>query len=238
MSRNVLRLFWISLFPLLLLASSCAPKRVSLPSFQGGDIRAALAEKRTITEIETTFSISLGRHDETNGAEMQGDGALTISDFGSAAGSDSGSGSNSGDFDLRIYSLGFLAMEVTSRDGLLRSSPKLEETKKLILTEGLRDCIFWWNMGDFVIDEEDGMYVLRDGSRAVWVDKKSFLPLRQVVFLDDGKELNISYEEPVQEKGRWYQSRIRIDFLQYTVSLSVKTVDAKPAETPCVYCSL
>jgi len=223
MSRNVLRLFWISLFPLLLLAPSCVQKRVALPSFQGGDIRAALAEKKTVTDIETTFSISLGRPDETISG-MRGDGALTIS--------------NSGDLDLRIYSLGFLAMEVTSRDGLVSSSPKIESAKRLILTEGLRDCLFWWNMGDFVIEEEGGVYVLRNGHRTVWVDSKSFLPLRQVVSLDDGEQLNIYYEEPALENNRWYQSRVRIEFLQYAVSLSVKTLDVKPADVPCTYCSL
>jgi hypothetical protein len=222
MSRNVLRLLWISLFPLLLLATSCAQKRVVLPSFQGGDIRTALAEKKKVTDIETTFSISLGRVEENTGGEMSGDGALTIS--------------NSGDLDLRIYSLGFLAMEVTARDGIVKSSQKIETAKRLLLTEGLRDCIFWWNMDDVVIGEEAGMYVLRSGHRAVWVDKKSFLPIKQVVFLDDGKELSISYDEPVQENNRWYQSRIRIEFLQYAVSLSVKTLEARPAD--CTYCSL
>ncbi len=224
MSRNVLRLFWISFFPLLFLSTSCAPKRAVLPSFQGGDIRAALAEKRAVTEIETTFSISLGRNDEQAAAGMRGDGALTIT--------------NAGELDLRIYSLGFLAMEVTARDGVVNSSPRIEAAKRVLLTEGLRDCIFWWNMGDFVIDEEDGMLVLRNGRRTVWVDSKSFLPLRQVAVLEDGRELNITYEEPVRENNRWYQSRIRIEFLQYAVSLAVKTLDARPPEAVCIYCSL
>ncbi|MBA4372399.1 MAG: hypothetical protein C0402_06005 [Thermodesulfovibrio sp.] len=224
MFRNVLRLFWISLFPLLLMTTSCTQKRVALPVFQGGDIHAALAEKRAVTDIETTFSISLGRSDEISGADMRGDGALTISD--------------SGDLDLRIYTLGFLAMELTARDGLVRGSPGLETTKKLLLTEGLRQCIFWWKLGDFVITEESGTYLLRNGNRRVWVDEKSFLPLRQIVFLDDGKQLNIYYEEPVQENNRWYQSRIRIEFLQYALSLSIKTLEVKPAEAACSYCSL
>lgn len=231
MSRNVLRLFWISLFPLLLLTASCVQKRVALPSFPGGDIRAALAEKKTVTDIETTFSISLGRLDDPGGG-MSGDGALSISNPGPDG------MSNSGDLDLRIYSLGFLGMEVTSRDGQVSSSPRMDAAKRLLLTEGLRDCIFWWNMGDFVLDEENGIYVIRNGRRIVWVDSKSFLPLRQVVFLDDGKQLKISYDEPVQENNRWYQSRMRIEFLQYSVSLSVKTLDAKPSDTACTYCTL
>lgn len=231
MSRNVLRLFWISLFPLLLLTSSCVQKRVALPSFPGGDIRAALAEKKTVTDIETTFSISLGSPDEI-GVRMSGDGVLSISN------ARSNDMPNSGDLDLRIYSLGFLALEVTSRDGQVTSSPRMDAAKKLLLTEGLRDCIFWWNMGDFVVDEENGQYIIRNGRRTVWVDKQSFLPLRQVVSLDDGKQLKISYDEPVQENNRWYQSRMTIEFLQYSVSLSVKTLDAEPSDVACTYCTL
>lgn len=231
MSMNVLRLFWISLFSLLLLTASCVQKRVALPSFPGGDIRAALAEKKTVTDIETTFSISLGSPDET-GVRMSGDGALSISN------ARSNDMPNSGDLDLRIYSLGFLALEVTSRDGQVTSSPLMDAAKKLLLTEGLRDCIFWWNMGDFVVDEENGQYIIRNGRRTVWVDKQSFLPLRQVVSLDEGKQLKISYDEPVQENNRWYQSRMTIEFLQYSVSLSVKTLDAGPPDVACTYCTL
>lgn len=223
MSRNVLKLYWISLVPLLLLASSCATKRPdlqSLPSFQGGDIRAALAEKRLVTDIETTFAVAFNKAD----AEMRGDGALTIT--------------SAGDIDLRIYTLGFLAMELTSRDGVVKSSPLLDRTKKIILTEGLRDCIFWWNADNISIEEEGDRYLLANSSRKIWVDRKSFLPLRQVVSLDDGKELTIYYEEPVRENGRWYQSRVRIEYLRYAVTLSVKTLAVTPEGATCLYCSL
>jgi hypothetical protein len=223
MSRNVLKLYWISLVPLLLLASSCATKRPdlqSLPSFQGGDIRAALAEKRLVTDIETTFAVAFNKAD----AEMRGDGALTIT--------------SAGDIDLRIYTLGFLAMELTSRDGVVKSSPLLDRTKKILLTEGLRDCIFWWKADNISIEEEDDRYVLANSSRKIWVDRKSFLPLRQVVSLDGGKELTIYYEEPVRENGRWYQSRVRIEYLRYAVTLSVKTLAVTPEGATCIYCSL
>ncbi len=220
MSQNVLKLFWISLVPLLLLVSSCAPKRVELPSFQGGDIRAALTEKRLVTDIETTFTVAFNKAD----AEMRGDGALTIT--------------STGDIDLRIYTLGFLAMELTSRDGVVKSSPLLDRTKKVLLTEGLRDCIFWWNADNVAIEEEGDMYVLANNSRKIWIDKKSFLPLRQVVSLEGGKELTIYYEEPIRENGRWYQSRVRIEYLSYAVSLSVKTLVVTPEGATCLYCSL
>ncbi|MDA8082226.1 MAG: hypothetical protein M0024_01045 [Nitrospiraceae bacterium] len=216
MSRNVLRLFWIS----LLLVSACAPGKVELPSFPGGDIRSAIAEKKAVTDMEATFSITFEKADTA----MHGDGALTIAD--------------TGDLDLRVYSLGFLAMELTSRDGVVRSKPPLDAKRKTMLTVGLKDCIFWWNMEGFSVDEDGDAYIIRNRERTVWVDKMSFLPVRQVVHLAEGKDLRISYQNPVKMNGRWVQSQIRIEYVPYAVSLTVNSLGVRPAGAVCVYCSL
>jgi len=222
MSRNFSRLFWISLFFLL---SACAPRRVELPSIGGGNLRAALAEKRAVSDIEATFSIVFEKTD----SEVRGDGALSIA--------------KTGDLDLRVYSLGFLAMELTARDGVVRSSPRIDRNKSIILTEGLTDCIFWWNLEAYTTDEEGDALIIRNERRTVWIGKKTFLPTRQVVRLDDGRVLTVSYSDPVRENGLWYQSRIRIEFQRYAVSLAVKNLAArnpeeKPVAESCVYCSL
>lgn len=218
MSLNVLRLCWVSL--LLFLMTACAARKVEVPSFPGGDIREALAEKRAVTDIETTFSIVF----EKAGSETRGDGALTIA--------------SSGDMDLRVYSLGFLAMELTAVDGVVRSTPRLDTGKKIMLSEGLKDCIFWWGLEGFAVEEEADMFVIKNSNRTVWVDRKSFLPRRQLVQLTDGKELTVYYDEPVRENGLWYQSRIRIEYSRYAVALTVKSLSVKPGVKACSYCSL
>lgn len=220
MSGNVLKLSWVSF--LFLVLASCAHKPLEMvyPEFPDVGIKEALEEKKKVTGLEATFSVTFAKPD----SEIRGDGALDIA--------------SSGDMSMRLYSLGFLALELESKDGVVTSSPHVERNKTLILTEGLRDCLFWWNMEDYTADDEDGRYVLRGPDRKVVLDKKSFLPLNQVVWLDDGRQLRIFYDLPVRENGVWYQSKIRIELNRYSVTLMVKNLAVKNGWPGCRYCSL
>jgi outer membrane lipoprotein-sorting protein len=203
MSKNVLTLFLLSV---LLFSYSCAVKRVELPVYEGVDVREALASKNKISAIDTTFSITY----ENNDTVIKGDGIVFIS--------------RNGDLTMRIYSLGFLAFELISENGSIKSSRPLDNNKRVILTYGLRDCVFWWDMGDFEIEEQGNDYILKNLTRAVWIDKKTFFPVRQVIELEDGRELNISYENPEKTGDIWYPSKIRIELSRYTVTLKIKDI--------------
>src|SRR5512135_255238 len=164
MSRRALNLFLISM---ILLSTACAAGKIEkreLPSYEGRAFREVLSERNGIRDIETKFSVLF----EKNDSEIRGDAALDIS--------------QSGDMSLRVYSLGFLAMQLTSRDGLVKSTPALDRGKKLILTRGLRDCLFWWDVEGFSLYEEDDRYLLKGPDRELWIDKKTFLPARQNIY--------------------------------------------------------
>jgi hypothetical protein len=209
MSRHALKLFLISM---VLLSTACAARKIEkieLPSYEGRAVREVLSERNGIRDIETRFAVLFEKKD----SETRGDAALDIS--------------QTGDMSLRVYSLGFLAMELTSRDGLVRSIPSLDSGKKLILTRGLRDCFFWWDIRDFSLIEENGYYVLESPDRKIWIDKKTFLPARQNIYFEDGKVLNVYYDNPTKENDVWYQSKIRIEFLQYAVTFTIKQMSFK-----------
>ncbi len=201
MLMNALRLFWVSL---LVTMAACAPARVVAPSLEGRDLREYLSARNGISEIETQFSILFERND----SDMRGDAALTIS--------------KNGDMSLRVYSLGFLAMEVSSKDGVTKSRPHLDKGRTDLLTRGLRDCLFWWDVGDYTITDEGARYVVRNAEREIWLNKKTLLPERQRIWLDDDKELTVSYSDPEERNGVWYQSKIRIELMKYSVTLRVK----------------
>ena len=78
----------------------------------------------------------------------------TKSNADSASSASVGLGARNGDLTMRIYSLGFLAFELISENGSIKSSRPLDNNKRVILTYGLRDCVFWWDMGDFEIEEQ------------------------------------------------------------------------------------
>src|SRR4030042_2177736 len=189
----------------LIFLCSCAPKRVEIPTYEGSDIREVLSAKH-ISTIDAPFSIVF----EKNGSEMRGEGVLNIS--------------RNGDLNLRVYSLGFLALEVISEQGVIKSNPRIDRSKTKILTQGLRDCLFWWDIQDFEVDEKDGMYHLKNFSREIWFDKKTTLPIKQKVALENGRELSISYEDMEKMGEVWYPSTITIDLSQYSVKLKIKEI--------------
>jgi hypothetical protein len=118
MSRHALKLFLLSV---AVISASCAARKlekVEMPSYEGKAFSEVLSERRDIRGIEMKFSVMFEKKD----AEVKGDAALDIS--------------QSGDMSLRVYSMGFLAMELSSRDGHVKSAPALDRGKKLILTRG------------------------------------------------------------------------------------------------------
>jgi hypothetical protein len=185
---------------------SCAPKRVEIPTYEGIDVKEVLFTKNTISTIDATFSIVFEKDD----SEMRGEGVLNIS--------------RNGDLNLRVYSFGFLALEVTSENGVIKSNPRIDRSKTKILTQGLRDCLFWWDIQDYEVEERDSMYLLKNFSREVWFDKKTILPIKQRVAIESGRELHISYEDMKKMGDVWYPSAITIELSQYSVELKIKEI--------------
>ncbi|MEW6674595.1 MAG: hypothetical protein AB1348_01010 [Nitrospirota bacterium] len=191
---------------LLLTLFSCAAPRVEIPVYEGVDVKDVLSSKNRISAIETTFSIIF----EKNDTEIRGDATLNIS--------------RNGNLSLRVYSLGFLALELTSDNGIIKSNPSLDRNKNAILTSGLKDCLFWWDIKDFEIDERDDTYILKNLSRKIWIDRKTMLPRKQIISLEDGRELKVYYEGSEKEGDIWYPAKMRIELSKYSVTLRIKGI--------------
>ncbi|MGD0281970.1 MAG: hypothetical protein ABSB95_06370 [Dissulfurispiraceae bacterium] len=176
-----------------------------------------------IKSIQAVLSIDY----EKNDATMTGDAFLNLS--GNA-------------LDLRIYYLGFLAGEVKEDNGVIRSKPKLDKYKSVVLADGLKNSFMWWTITDYTIQETQDTYVLRNFNRTLIIDKKELLPLQQTIELDNGEELTISYDAPLQikpETGQkipdreiaWYQSRLSIHYRNQEVRVKVKSYSASTEKT-------
>ena len=126
--------------------------------------------------------------------------------------------------NMRVYSFGFLAFQISAEDGVIKSSPPVDRGKGMILTYGLRDCLFWWDLKDFDIQEKENRYVLRDMARTLWIDRKTMFPIRQIISLDDGRELVMTYEDPELAEDIWYPAKIRIELSRYSVTLKIKDI--------------
>lgn len=207
MLKIVSRLFFLSI---ILLSLSCVAKRVEMPVYEGVDFREILSSRNNISSIDTTFSITFEKDD----TEIRGDGVLNIL--------------KNGDMTMRVYSFGFLAFEMKSQNGIIKTIPVIDRNKGTILTNGLRDCLFWWDMKDFEIEESESDYLLRNLTRMLWIDKKTIFPKKQIISLEDGRELDIFYENPEKSGDVWYPSKIRIELSRYAVTLRIKDISFTP----------
>ena len=197
---------------IVLLAAACAPRQVAVPSREGRGIDEVLAERRGIQRIDATMSVVFEKKD----AQMYGDAVLDITP--------------GGDLHLKVYSLGILGMDLSSRDGVVRSSPRLDRTKTTILTQGLRDCLFWWDLQNYTLREEGDYLVMQNATRSVWLDRKTLLPGKQRIDFGDGKQLMVQYDAPALQDGIWYQAKLRIELTRYVVTLQIKEIGFSRAD--------
>ena len=165
-----------------------------------------LAERKDIERIDATLSVVFEKTDSA----MYGDAVLDIT--------------KEGDLHLKVYTLGILGMDLLAKDGVVRSKPNLDSSRKMILTQGLRNSLFWWDMQEYSVRDEGDYVIMQNATRAVWLDRKTMLPKRQRVDFDDGKQLIVLYDNPAREKDIWYQSKMRIELSRYSVTLTVKEI--------------
>ena len=202
-------------FALCLLVFSCAPKYTEKPAREITSLSETLEKMKTVQSIEAALSIDY----EKNDATMSGDAFLDLSPDA---------------LDLRIYYLGFLAGQVKEDNGVIKSKPKLDKFKSVVLVDGLRNSFLWWTISDYTVLEKDDSYVLRNFNRQLIISKKNLLPLEQTIQLDNGEEMTISYDAPARnrhetEKNRldpeiaWYQSHLSIRYRNHQVRVRVKS---------------
>jgi hypothetical protein len=186
-----------------ILCASCAPKVIAVPDREGIDLRNELIRRGGIAAIDATFTIEF----EKGGSTITGDAVLRLTPD---------------DLNLRIYSLGFLAAEITSREGLTKSIPPIERTKLQLLVDGIRSSFFWWSIEDYEIDEDDTALSVTNSWRQIVFNKRTLLPEKQEVFLGDGREIYIIYEDPHPIEGEWFPLRMRIGLYPYVVNIAIK----------------
>lgn len=222
-SAALFRCILFLLFCTLLLAG-CAAKQVALPSYEGVPVEEALAELRTISSMEAILSVQYERGDTF----MSGDAALSLT------------GSR---LSLKVFYLGFLAAELTEENGVVRSKPHLDRQKSTMLVEGLKNSFLWWNISGYTLEEAGEQYVIMSPERELVLDRKTLLPTRQVLHLDNGERITIAYSSPARadlgrteeegqqaphfrvfSSGLWYPSEMTIGFRNQSARVRVTSL--------------
>lgn len=191
---------------MLLAVVSCTPKRAALPDYTGIDVRQVIAERGIIESVETTFSVEFERDEST----ITGDAALKLTD---------------NTLELRIYSFGLLVAEVAESEGVIKSSPEMSRNKSIILVDGLRNSILWWRIKNYDVERQNKTYRLTNSYQEILIDKETMLPVSQTIEIDDGRQLRITYEEPMSKGKFWYPSKMKIELSRYIVRLQIKNIN-------------
>lgn len=189
--------------------TSCAIKKVEIPTLEGVDPKEMLAAKGGIRSIESTLYIEF----EKDGSIMKGDGVFRLT-------ADS--------LDLQVYSLGFLVAEVTSNSEVTRSNPPIDKGRLFMLVDGLRNSFFWWSIRNPVIREDHGQYRVSNSWRRLFLNKRTMMPEKQIIDLEGGRQLTAYYDEPALMDGIWFPSKMRLELSGQSVSLKIKTLSFDP----------
>ncbi len=190
---------------LLLFLVSCAPKRVEIPTYEGIELRDVLSSKESIKTIEATSSLEF----EKDGSIMRGEASMRLTPES---------------LDLQVYSFGFLVAEVTSDRTLTRSDPPMESNKLSMLVDGIRNSFFWWSIKDPEVETNESQYRVTNSWKRIFINKKTMMPEKQILELENGRQLTILYEEPELMDGGWFPSRMRIELSGRVLSLRIKTL--------------
>lgn len=191
-----------------LFSYACAPRTVTMPSYEGIDFRDFLSEMSKVKSLESTFSIQF----EKDGNAASGDAAMNLT-------ADS--------LDLQVYSLGFLVAEVTSDASGTKSYPPFDKNKISMLVDGLRSGFFWWDIKKPDITDKGGRYVVSNSWKKLHVDKKTLMPEKQTIALSDDRELTVHYNAPELIDGIWFPSHIRVEMSRYSATLKIKSISVR-----------
>jgi hypothetical protein len=196
------------LFSFVFLLASCTAKRVEVPTYEGADIQTVLSSKGAVRLIDSNFSIEF----ERDGGVLRGDAVLKLTPDA---------------LDLQVYSLGFLVAEVTSNDAVTRSDPPIDRNRLLMLVDGIRNSFFWWSIKNPEIREDEGAYRVSNSWRWLYLNRKTLMPEKQIIELEDGRQLTVLYDEPALMEGGWFPSKMRIELSHQSVNLKIKSLSLK-----------
>lgn len=204
-----------------ILLSSCSLKKPALPDMTNIPFSEHM---KGLNEIKN-INASMGMGYEAGDVSMSGDAALQLTDSS---------------LEMRVYHLGFLAAEIKEQNGAVNSRPRLSKDRALLLVDGIRYGFFWWRLDGFDLSETDTSFILSNPTRKVIVDKKTYLPVEQTIFLDNGGQAVIQYKNPerteddadIKSDLKWYPSEMTIKYKKHTVTTYIRAYTASKEIIP------
>lgn len=199
---------------IFIIFTACSKRQVSLPDYRENNLDYLLSELSQISSIEASIEVEFDKDDTT----INGDMFLKADEKNML---------------IRLYYLGFPAGEIIEKEGEIRNTMKISKTRAELIAKGLKRSIFWWKNSFHQILDSDDTYTLLANGIEIIIDKKTLLPTRQTIRLDNGESLDIIYSEPRQiDEGKrfggitdWYQSVLTLSYRNYRATSRINSLN-------------
>ncbi len=129
---------------------------------------------------------------------------------------------------MRMYQLGILVRDFVIRDDTLFMLSGSRDSRLKELGRELYNAIFWWdNYRMARLYRDDTEYIIVAEDKIIHLDRETLLPLRQDIQSPERK-IRITYDNPVDHKGFWYPSLLKIYVNEFTFTVKLKKLFKNP----------
>ena len=134
-----------------------------------------------------------------------------------------------GQVHMRMYQLGILVRDFVIKDKVLYVLTGKNDNKLRRLGMELYNAIIWWDgYGSGVMFRKRGEYIIRTEDKEIRLDTATLLPVKQEIRTADGN-IEVMYDNPVNNEGFWYPSLIKIYAGDFTFIVKLKRLLKNPA---------
>lgn len=211
-------------FSILFILFSCAPKTAPPPLYSNIDLSLQdiiALSRRDITGVKAITSIRIY---ENSRPHSEFDALLLLNKPDS--------------LELRLYKYGFLAGNLSVKEGVILESSGKAAQKLRDFGPYLYDAVFWWEHIDgALLVKRNRQYRILSGQREIYLDTNTILPVTQILTVY-GERILISYDNPAKlvrmaslddgDTAYWYPATIIITAGRYRFEVEVEKLSVNP----------
>jgi len=130
---------------------------------------------------------------------------------------------------MRVYQLGLLVRDFVIRDNILYVLSGKKDLNLKTLGREMHNAIFWWeDLQESILTVRSDKYVISSLLKEIYLDRDTLLPLKQIISSEQGLII-MTYEEPKETDGYWYNSIIEIYLNEFKFSVKLKKLIKNPS---------
>jgi len=128
---------------------------------------------------------------------------------------------------VKVYSMGLLAGTLSRKNNIVKSDMSLEQYAKEIIAQGIISGIMWWDIDNYVINEEDGFYIIDGIDKNIIVKSDTMLPIAMKLKLKDGQSMYFEYKDAINSDQYSFPKEITAVFDGYYIHFIFDSINTE-----------